>query len=94
MRIKCRAPSRILGFRLQLAEPGAPPLRPFLSELGCLPVSKQVVIPDAPSHITENGDATGKHKEGIEKTTDTMLEQLKWWATACRAQREQDVAKE
>ena len=69
-------------------------LRPFLSELGCLPVSKQVVIPDAPSHITENGDATGKHKEGIEKTTDAMLEQLKWWATACRAQREQDVAKE
>lgn len=62
-------------------------LRPFLSELGCLPVSKQVVIPNAPAQITEEGAAAGDHASGIEKTMDGMLEQLKWWAQACKMQR-------
>jgi len=62
-------------------------LRPFLSELGCLPVSKQVVIPNAPGQITEDGAPQGEHQEGLVKLMDTMLEQMRWWAEATRAQR-------
>ena len=62
-------------------------LRPFLSELGCLPVSKQVVIPDANGQLDEEGTPQGAHTSGLEKTSDAMLEQLRWWATAARAMR-------
>jgi chromate reductase len=62
-------------------------LRPFLSELGCLPVSKQVIIPNANAQLTDEGVPQGDHAEGCQKQMDGMLEQLRWWAEATRAQR-------
>lgn len=62
-------------------------LRPFLSELGCLPVSKQVILPNAPGQLSEAGEPEGEHASGAVKQMDGMLEQLRWWAEACRTQR-------
>ena len=61
-------------------------LRPFLSELGCLPVSKQVIIPNANGQLDESGVPQGDHAEGCQKQMDGMLEQLRWWAEATRTQ--------
>jgi chromate reductase, NAD(P)H dehydrogenase (quinone) len=65
-------------------------LRPFLSELGCLPVSKQVIVPNASQQVTEDGEAQGDHKDGLTKMMDAMLEQLQWWAEAARTQRNRE----
>jgi len=62
-------------------------LRPFLSELGCLSVSKQVIISNAAGALSEAGEPLGEHAASIAKLTDTMLSQLQWWASATIAQR-------
>eukprot|EP00929_Paragymnodinium_shiwhaense_P118636 TRINITY_DN9054_c0_g1_i2.p3 TRINITY_DN9054_c0_g1~~TRINITY_DN9054_c0_g1_i2.p3 ORF type:complete len:103 (-),score=29.65 TRINITY_DN9054_c0_g1_i2:71-379(-) len=62
-------------------------LRPFLSELGCLPVSKQVIIPDANKVLDESGEWVGDHKEGAAKTMGGMLEQLLFFADALATKR-------
>jgi NAD(P)H-dependent FMN reductase len=62
-------------------------LRPFLSELGCLPVSKQVIVPNAPAQLDAEGTPQGEHAESLVKMMDGMLEQVRWWAEAARAQR-------
>ena len=62
-------------------------LRPFLSELGCLPVSKQVIMPNAPGQLSEEGVPEGDHAGGCIKQMDGMLTQLRWWAEATRDQR-------
>ena len=63
-------------------------LRPFLSELGCLPVSKQAVLPNAPAQLNEDGEPQGDHASGCIKQVDAVLEQLEWWAEAARTQRQ------
>jgi NAD(P)H-dependent FMN reductase len=50
-------------------------LRPFLSELGCLPVSKQVILPDAVKLLSEDGVPQGDHGGGAQKQLTAMLEQ-------------------
>ena len=52
-------------------------LRPYLSELGCLPVSKQVIIPNANGQLNEEGVPQGEHAEGCKKQMDGMLEQVR-----------------
>lgn len=61
-------------------------LRPLLSELGCLPVSKLCCFPS----VTEifNEDGTPKDPEHrILKQLPGLLDQLEWWTVACKAQR-------
>ncbi|GMI26597.1 hypothetical protein TeGR_g6781 [Tetraparma gracilis] len=63
-------------------------LRPFLSELGCLPVSKQVIVPDANKVLDEAGEWVGEHKDGAAKTMADMLGQLTYFADALAAKKE------
>ncbi len=67
-------------------------LRPYLSELGCLPVSKQTIIPNANAALNDAGEWVGEHKEGGAKVMQEMLSQLQWWADACAVKRQRDVA--
>ena len=57
------------------------------------PVSKQVLIPNATTQITAEGDPQGDHAGGIAKGMIAMLEQLQWWAEACKRQRAQQAKK-
>jgi NAD(P)H-dependent FMN reductase len=66
-------------------------LRPYLSELGCLPVSKQVIVSDANKALSEQGEWIGDHKDGAAKTMATMLGQVAWWAEAAKARRAGDA---
>jgi len=64
-------------------------LRPFLSELGCLPVSAMVHIPKAQEVFAEDGS----YLEGVDganwdKYIGRTLAQLAWWADAARVHRE------
>jgi len=63
-------------------------LRPFLSELGCLPVSKQVVIPDANKALNEKGEWVGEHKNGAAKVIAAMLDQLEYFSDALAMKKE------
>jgi chromate reductase len=71
-------------------------LRPYLSELGCLPVSKQVIFSSAHSLFDQDGvPREGKTwgmrpqeiKDSVEGQCDGLLKQLTWWASAAKAQR-------
>jgi len=72
-------------------------LRPFLSELGCLPVSAMVHVPSAQSAFDKDGvPRAGKGKEGEDEGTEALrwqayagrtLSQLEWWSDACSRQR-------
>eukprot|EP00941_MAST-03F_sp_MAST-3F-sp1_P006358 g6358.t1 len=62
-------------------------LRPYLSELGCLSVSKQVIISNANKFLSEEGNWEGEHKDGALKTMKSMLEQLAWWGQATKVAR-------
>lgn len=63
-------------------------MRPFLSELGCLPVSAMVHIPKAQTILDEEGnylDASAAAEwDGY---MGRGLDQLAWWASAAAAQR-------
>mmetsp|Transcript_28283 Transcript_28283/g.45062 ORF Transcript_28283/g.45062 Transcript_28283/m.45062 type:complete len:217 (-) Transcript_28283:300-950(-) len=65
---------------------GAMALRPFLSELGCLPVSRIVGIPDANSTFDDNGVA--KDPNHWDKFMGGLLNQLEWMAIAMKDMRE------
>mmetsp|Transcript_1725 Transcript_1725/g.2279 ORF Transcript_1725/g.2279 Transcript_1725/m.2279 type:complete len:296 (-) Transcript_1725:403-1290(-) len=73
-------------------------LRPFLSELGCLPVSAMVHIPHASKVLNEKGEiiTTSSHRNDEEndavqedwnKYVDRMITQLEFWAEAAKYQR-------
>ena len=73
-------------------------LRPFLSELGCLPVSAMVHIPNAAGVLDEDGklivrgegDSAGHFREieHWEGYVGRMLGQLEWWAAAAKVHKE------
>jgi len=66
-------------------------LRPFLSELGCLPVSAMIHIPKVVEVLDEHGEILhdeSASEEQWEGYTDRMLSQLEWWGEAARQQRE------
>lgn len=63
-------------------------LRPFLSELGCLPVSAMVHVPNAGEVLDEDGGILKElDEEHWDTYVDRMLSQLEWWGEAARVQR-------
>ena len=68
-------------------------LRPYLSELGCLPVSATMQLAGAWKPGTFDAE-TGLLPEGAmgAKLCERMLDQLEWTAKALRAKRRQDLA--
>jgi len=70
-------------------------LRPFLSELGCIPVSAMVHVPKAMDVFDENGcviasDSSEKDEaeERWDRYVDRMLCQLEWWGEAAKRHRD------
>ena len=61
-------------------------LRPYLSELGCLPVSKQLVIPSAGDVLNEDGTIQGENAR-LEKQVTSFLAQVAWWSEATQRMR-------
>eukprot|EP00563_Minutocellus_polymorphus_P000397 CAMPEP_0181033350 /NCGR_PEP_ID=MMETSP1070-20121207/7210_1 /TAXON_ID=265543 /ORGANISM="Minutocellus polymorphus, Strain NH13" /LENGTH=275 /DNA_ID=CAMNT_0023110771 /DNA_START=25 /DNA_END=852 /DNA_ORIENTATION=- len=64
-------------------------LRPILSELGCLPVSALVHVPNAGSVFDEDGSVIGDEEEA-EKWLGYVgrcISQLEWWGKAAKAHR-------
>mmetsp|Transcript_15627 Transcript_15627/g.29479 ORF Transcript_15627/g.29479 Transcript_15627/m.29479 type:complete len:253 (-) Transcript_15627:2307-3065(-) len=63
-------------------------LRPFLSELGCLPVSAMVHIPKASLVIDEKGHLLeAVDEQEWDSYINRMLSQLEWWGEASKDQR-------
>lgn len=64
-------------------------MRPFLSELGCLPVSAMIHIPHAQDVLDEGGHYrdTADHV-AWEKYLDRTFAQLLWWAKAAKEGRD------
>ena len=62
-------------------------LRPFLSELGCLPVSKLACFPSPDSIFAEDGTVIDPNSRLL-RQLPAMLAQLEWFAIACKNQRE------
>ncbi len=71
-------------------------LRPFLSELGCIPVSAMVHVPQAMDVFHENGcviaadgsNDNEKEEERWDSYVDRMLSQLEWWGEAAKRHRD------
>lgn len=59
--------------------------RPFLSEMGCLPVKHFVVIPFVQKEVAEDGTTENTH---IGSSLTKLFTQIEWWAQACKTQRE------
>jgi len=57
-------------------------LRPVLSELGCLPVSAMIHVPEAHTHFDDAGVPTDHDRWTAYATRG--LSQLEWWATAAK----------
>ena len=77
------SPGPFCGMRCAMA------LRPFLSELGCTPISKLVGFPDAEKLFLENGEANNSHP--MARTLGQLpkqLDQLDWYAVALKNMRE------
>ncbi len=71
-------------------------LRPYLSELGCLPVSKQVIFSNGFGLFDQNGvpregQIVGMRPQSIadhvNSQMDGLLKSVIWWASAARSQR-------
>ncbi len=64
-------------------------MRTFLSELGCLPVSAMIHVPQAQEVFDEQGDyLDGVDGAQWDSYVDRTMAQLQWWAEAARRQRE------
>lgn len=63
-------------------------LRPYLSELGCLPVSAMIHVPQAQNVFREDGSPVDPASEARWMAyLDRGLDQLSWWAAAASRQR-------
>jgi len=63
-------------------------LRPFLSELGCLPVSRICAFPMAQNDFDDSGNCISKDGGvGVTKSFSGLLSQFEWWAGACKLQK-------
>ena len=62
-------------------------LRPFLSELGCLPVSHMIHVPTAHQVFQEDGKVVGDDAEKWNSYCGRGFGQLEWWAEATRNHR-------
>ena len=64
-------------------------LRPFLSELGCLPVSAMVHIPKAMNILDEEGNIVEtEDEERWMSYIDRMFSQVEFWAEAAKRQKQ------
>ena len=66
---------------------GAVALRPFLSELGCLPVSKMACFPTPDQYLDPDGSVSDPNNRMLKQLPE-LLSQLEWWAMAASNQRE------
>ena len=62
-------------------------LRPFLSELGCLPVSNICSFPNAAQDLDDHGVPLAGKEESVTKRLTAVFNQLVWYAEACSVQR-------
>jgi len=62
-------------------------LRPFLSELGCLPVSTMACFSMVGDIFEEDGSVKDENNRQL-KQLDGLLKELEWWAVACANQRD------
>ncbi|MBY6195734.1 NADPH-dependent FMN reductase [Vibrio hangzhouensis] len=63
-------------------------MRTFLSELGCLPVSAMIHIPNAASVFDEKGDVQNEaSQQEWDSYMNRTLAQLIWWAEGAKVQR-------
>lgn len=66
-------------------------MRSFLSEMGCLPVSAMLHLPEAQDVLTEDGSwAADTDSSRWDAYLARTFEQLDWWASATRRQRAAD----
>jgi chromate reductase len=67
-------------------------LRPILSELGCLPVSAMIHIPNAADVLDEDGRVcvVSDEEERWIKYCDRCFSQLEWWGTAAKEHRQKE----
>jgi len=64
-------------------------LRPILSELGCLPVSAMIHVPEAGKVFDKQGQpAQDQDQDRWEKYFLRTFSQLEWWARAAQRQRD------
>ncbi|USD63123.1 NAD(P)H-dependent oxidoreductase [Vibrio sp. SCSIO 43140] len=64
-------------------------MRTFLSELGCLPVSAMIHIPNAAKVFDEEGCANSDEAQNEwDSYMDRTMAQLVWWAEGAKQQRE------
>ena len=66
---------------------GAMALRPFLSELGCIPVSKLTAYPDPAGLFNDDGSPKDPSHRMLKQLT-AMLTQLEWTAVAMMKMKE------
>ena len=65
-------------------------LRPFLSELGCNPISRLSGFPDAGNLFTEEGEPNSEHPSArMISQLPKQIDQLSWYALALKNMREQ-----
>jgi chromate reductase, NAD(P)H dehydrogenase (quinone) len=62
-------------------------LRPFLSELGCLPVSKLAIFPSPEDYLDADGVVSDPNNRMLKQLPE-LLSQLEWWAMAASNQRD------
>lgn len=64
-------------------------MRPILSELGCLPVSAMIHIPEAQTVLDETGHVTGDETtlQRWDSYVDRCFSQLEWWGGAAAKHR-------
>lgn len=64
-------------------------MRTFLSELGCLPVSAMIHIPNAATVFNEEGRANSEEaQDEWDSYMNRTMAQLVWWAEGAKQQRE------
>ena len=64
-------------------------LRPILSELGCLPVSAMIHIPETQTVLDEKGHVIGEEttQQRWDSYVDRCFSQLEWWGEAAKKHR-------
>lgn len=62
-------------------------LRPFLSELGCLPVSKLAIFPSPDDYLNSDGTVSDPNSRLLKQLPE-LFSQVEWWAIAASNQRE------
>jgi len=61
--------------------------RPFLSEIGCLPVKHQTTVSQVSKEVNEDGTTENQHITG---SLNKLFDQVAWWADATKQKREKD----